>query len=93
MQAVPMQPAVAVAPMQQPATTNVMVTCPPGAKAGDRLQVAGPGGQMMQVPVPAGVRAGGQFMVQMPAAPVVTTTDGATNTDDVEIVMGTVVEA
>ena len=96
--AIPMQQPMAVAvaaamPVQQPAANTVMVTCPPGAKAGDRLQVAGPGGQMMQVPVPAGVRAGGQFMVQMPAAPVVTTTDGATNTDDTEIVMGTVVEA
>ena len=58
--------------MQQPAMTSVMVTCPPGMKPGDAVQVAGPGGQMLQVQVPPGVVAGGQFMVQVPAAaPVV----------------------
>ena len=74
--AVPMhQPAAAVAvasamPMQQPAMTSVIVTCPPGMKPGDAVQVAGPGGQMMQVQVPMGVMAGGQFQVQVPAVPV-----------------------
>ena len=74
--AVPMQqPALAVAaPVQQPALpayqTSVMVTCPIGLKPGDALQVAGPAGQMMQVQVPLGVAPGGQFAVQMPAAPV-----------------------
>lgn len=69
----PMQQPAAVAvaaamPIQQPAMTSVMVTCPPGVKPGDALQVAGPSGQMMAVQVPPGVMAGGQFMVQMPAA-------------------------
>ena len=74
--AVPMQqPALAVAaPVQQPALpayqTSVMVTCPIGLKPGDALQVGGPAGQMMQVQVPLGVAPGGQFAVQMPAAPV-----------------------
>ena len=74
--AVPMQqPALAVAaPVQQPALpayqTSVMVTCPIGLKPGDALQVAGPAGQMMQVQVPLDVAPGGQFAVQMPAAPV-----------------------
>ena len=74
--AVPMQqPALAVAvPVQQPALpayqASVMVTCPIGLKPGDALQVAGPAGQMMQVQVPQGVAPGGQFAVQMPAAPV-----------------------
>ena len=61
-------------PVQQPALpayqTSVMVTCPIGLKPGDALQVAGPAGQMMQVQVPLGVAPGGQFAVQMPAAPV-----------------------
>ena len=90
--AIPMQQPVAVAvpvqaaavPVQPTAASSVMVTCPPGMKPGQTLQVTGPGGQMMQVPVPPGIRAGAQFMVQMPAAPVVT--------DDV-VVMGTVVDA
>ena len=47
------------------------VPCPAGVQPGDALQVAGPGGQVMQVSVPAGVMGGQQFMVQMPAAPVV----------------------
>ena len=77
--AAPMQqPALAVAiPVQQPAApalpayqTSVMVTCPIGLKPGDALQVGGPAGQMMQVQVPLGVAPGGQFAVQMPAAPV-----------------------
>ena len=77
--AAPMQqPALAVAvPVQQPAApalpayqTSVMVTCPIGLKPGDALQVAGPAGQMMQVQVPLDVAPGGQFAVQMPAAPV-----------------------
>ena len=59
-------------PMAQPrAASSVMVVCPPGLKPGDMVQVAGPGGQMMQVPVPVGVPPGGQFMVQVPAAPTV----------------------
>ena len=72
------QPAVAVAaqmPMLQPGLGAVggptmMVTCPPGIGPNQAFQVAGPGGQLMQVLVPAGVPAGGQFVVQMPAAPV-----------------------
>ena len=39
-------------------------------KPGDALQVAGPAGQMVQVQVPLDVAPGGQFAVQMPAAPV-----------------------
>ena len=63
--AVPMPQSAAVAvPMQQPAT-SVMVTCPPGMKPGDTLQVAGPDGHVQMVQVPPGVFAGGQFMVQM----------------------------
>ena len=58
-------------PIQQPAMTSVMATCPPGMKPGDAMTVAGPGGQMMSVQVPPGVVAGGQFVVNMPAAPVV----------------------
>ena len=72
----PQQQLMAV-PVQQPAApeipayqTSVMVTCPIGLKPGDALQVAGPAGQMMQVQVPLGVAPGGQFAVQMPAAPV-----------------------
>ena len=76
--------------VQQPAASIVMVTRPPGLKPGDTLQVAGPGGQMMQVPVPAGVQAGGQFMVQMPAAPVVAASSVVVTTGD-GVVMGTVV--
>jgi hypothetical protein len=69
----PMQPmqAVQAVPMQQPATTNVMVTCPPGLKPGHPMQVSGPGGQTMQVYVPEGTVPSGQFMVQFPAAPAV----------------------
>ena len=64
--AVPMQQ-----PMQQPMMVPVMVTCPLGLKPGDMLQAQSPDGQMMQVQVPPGVMPGGQFAVQMPAAPVV----------------------
>ena len=59
-------------PVQQ--NTTVMVTCPPGLKPGDALQVAGTDGQMVQVQVPQGIQPGGQFMVQMPAAPIVMAT-------------------
>ena len=69
-QAVTQIPMAAV-PMQQPMMVPVMVSCPLGLKPGDMLPVQSPNGQMMQVQVPPGVMAGGQFAVQMPAAPTV----------------------
>ena len=72
--AAPPQQQLMAVPMQKPALpvagTCVVATCPTGLKPGDALQVAGPAGQMMQVQVPQGVAPGGQFAVQMPAAPV-----------------------
>ena len=57
---------VAVAALPSTQSQLMMVTCPPGVKAGDMIQImtgAGP----MQVPVPAGVSEGATFQVQVPA--------------------------
>ena len=65
------QGSVAVAAPPSTQSQLMMVTCPPGVKAGDMIQImtgAGP----MQVPVPAGVSEGAAFQVQVPApGPVV----------------------
>ena len=47
---------------------QMQVTCPPGMKEGDTVQISTPGGQM-QVAIPAGVTAGKVFMVQVAAPP------------------------
>ena len=53
-------------PMQSAAVT-MQVTCPAESGAGDQIQINTPSGPMMVV-VPAGVRAGMPFEVNVPAA-------------------------
>lgn len=51
----------------QPGT--FMVQVPPGAPAGQLMQIQSPGGVTMQIQVPAGVAPGGRFAVANPAPP------------------------
>ena len=55
------------APVQQPQAPMVQVTCPPGISAGMDLQVQTEAG-LMRVKVPAGIEAGGTFLMRLPAA-------------------------
>ena len=48
---------------------QMQVACPPGSSANDFVQIEGPGGQLMQVQIPAGVSAGQVFTVQLAAPP------------------------
>ena len=50
-------------------TTQMAITCPAGAAAGQMIQIQTPAGQTMQVQVPAGLTAGQQFHVTIPAVP------------------------
>ena len=56
-----------------PPMTTMDLTCPPGCKEGDPVQVQSPIGQVYQVAVPAGVSAGQVFQVQVPAPTTVAT--------------------
>ena len=49
---------------------QMQVACPPGSSANDFVLIQGPGGQMMQVQIPAGVSPGQVFMVQVASPPV-----------------------
>ena len=61
-----MQP-VATGPVIQPNT--FMVQVPPGAQAGQVMNVRSPAGVAMQVQIPAGMYPGSTFAVASPAAP------------------------
>ena len=50
----------------------MQVTVPPGAAAGQMMQVQLPAGQLVQVRVPAGLQPGQIFQMQVPAAGPVT---------------------
>ena len=68
MQSVPMgMPQMAQAVPMQSAAVTMQVTCPAESGAGDQIQINTPSGPMMVV-VPAGVRAGMPFEVNVPAA-------------------------
>jgi len=65
-------------------TTQMQVQVPPGATAGQMLQVQGPSGQLVQVQIPAGVPPGQNFLIQLPAVAEVPGGIGAFNEDDYE---------
>ena len=67
-QAVQMQP-VATGPVVQPG--QFMVQVPPGARAGQVMNVRSPAGVAMQVQIPAGMYPGATFAVASPAVGVV----------------------
>lgn len=56
-------------PVASQAVVNMGVTCPPGCKSGDAVQITTPSGQPMLVSVPQGVGPGQQFIVQAPNGP------------------------
>ena len=68
-----MQPVV-TGPVMQPNT--FMVQVPPGAQAGQMLQVTSPAGVAMQVQIPAGMYPGSKFAVASPAAPAMGVVEG-----------------
>ena len=49
-------------------TAPMPVLCPPNARAGDCIKIVAPGGQAMQVVVPAAVSPGAPFLVEFPAS-------------------------
>ena len=53
-----------------------MVQVPPGAQAGQMLQVTSPAGVAMQVQIPAGMYPGSTFAVAPPAAPAMGVVEG-----------------
>ena len=61
-------------PVIQPGT--FMVQVPPGAQAGQMLQVTSPAGVAMQVQIPAGMYPGATFAVASPAAPAMGVVEG-----------------
>ncbi len=69
----PGQPVV-TGPVIQPGQFTVQV--PPGAQAGQMLQVTSPAGVPMQVQIPAGMYPGATFAVASPAAPAVGVVEG-----------------
>ena len=69
-QAMQMQP-VATGPVVQPGTGTFLVQVPPGAQAGQMMQVTSPAGVPMQVQIPAGMCPGSTFAVADPAMGVV----------------------
>ena len=74
MTAMPGIPAATVGAAIVPQNNSVVVTCPPGLRPGDPMDVVGPNGQAFQVQVPAGVAEGGQFMAMVPTPqPIVAT--------------------
>ena len=64
-QAMQMQP-VATGPVVQPGTGTFLVQVPPGAQAGQMMQVTSPAGVAMQVQIPAGMYPGATFAVASP---------------------------
>ena len=68
----------------QPVTTGPVVTgqntfmvqVPPGAQAGQMMQVTSPAGVAMQVQIPAGMYPGSTFAVASPAAPAMGVVEG-----------------
>ena len=65
---------VVTGPVMQPNT--FMVQVPPGAQAGQMLQVTSPAGVAMQVQIPAGMYPGATFAVASPAAPAMGVVEG-----------------
>ena len=65
---------VVTGPVMQPNT--FMVQVPPGAQAGQMLQVTSPAGVAMQVQIPAGMYPGSTFAVASPAAPAMGVVEG-----------------
>ena len=61
-------------PVIQPGT--FMVQVPPGAQAGQMLQVTSPAGVAMQIQIPAGVYPGSTFAVASPTAPAMGVVEG-----------------
>ena len=74
-QAMQMQP-VATGPVVQPGTGTFLVQVPPGAQAGQMMQVTSPAGVAMQVQIPAGMYPGATFAVASPAAPAMGVVEG-----------------
>ena len=72
-QAMQMQP-VATGPVVQPG--QFMVQVPPGARAGQVMNVRSPAGVPMQVQIPAGMYPGATFAVASPAAPAMGVVEG-----------------
>ena len=68
-----MQP-VATGPVVQPG--QFMVQVPPGAQAGQVMNVRSPAGVAMQVQIPAGMYPGSTFAVASPAAPAMGVVEG-----------------
>ena len=60
--------------MVQPGT--FMVQVPPGAQAGQVMNVRSPAGVAMQVQIPAGMYPGATFAVASPAAPAMGVVEG-----------------
>ena len=73
-QAMQMQP-VATGPVVTGQNT-FMVQVPPGAQAGQMMQVTSPAGVAMQVQIPAGMYPGSTFAVASPAAPAMGVVEG-----------------
>ena len=61
-------------PVVQPG--QFMVQVPPGASAGQTMQVTSPAGVAMQVQIPAGMYPGATFAVASPAAPAMGVVEG-----------------
>ena len=72
----------AVQPVVQPGT--FMVQVPPGAQAGQVMNVQSPAGVAMQVQIPAGMYPGATFAVASPAAPAVGVVEGVSYAAKVE---------
>ena len=68
-----MQP-VATGPVVQPG--QFMVQVPPGARAGQVMNVRSPAGVAMQVQIPVGMYPGATFAVASPAAPAMGVVEG-----------------
>ena len=65
---------VVTGPVMQPNT--FMVQVPPGAQAGQVMNVRSPAGVPMQVQIPAGMYPGATFAVASPAAPAMGVVEG-----------------
>ena len=59
-----------------PASGTFMVQVPPGAQAGQVMNVRSPAGVAMQVQIPAGMYPGATFAVASPAAPAMGVVEG-----------------
>lgn len=71
---------VAGAEIKSPSANVVTVTVPPGNGPGSRLLINPPNRRQMMVVVPAGVRAGSNFRVQLPPLPTTSTTPATSGT-------------